>query len=98
LPPESPGGRRGLGAAGAAAIKECEDQLSACTALYVEDQLSSHFKGLLEYVKRAEQAQKRNAIPDGQQIPGEMIKQDMGEVVAEVVGCKPFQLSRTVGT
>lgn len=47
-----------------------QDQLSACMSLYVEDQLSSHFKELLEYVKKAEQQQKRNAIPDGQCIPG----------------------------
>jgi hypothetical protein len=39
--------------------------------LYVEDQLSSHFKELLEYVKKAEHTQKRSAIPDGQPIPGE---------------------------
>lgn len=39
-------------------------------SLYVEDQLSGHFKALLEYVKKAEHTQKRNAIPDGQLIPG----------------------------
>jgi hypothetical protein len=39
-------------------------------SLYVEDQLSSTFRELLEYVKRAEQAQKRNAVPEGQPIPG----------------------------
>jgi hypothetical protein len=58
--------------------------------LYVEDQLSSHFKGLLEYVKRAEQAQKRNAIPDGQQIPGE-VEQNTKQSLSE--GCQSFMVT-----
>lgn len=48
-----------------------QDQLCACMSLYVEDQLGGHhFRELLEYVKRAEQAHKRNAVPDGHHIPG----------------------------
>uniref|UniRef100_A0A383VE33 Uncharacterized protein n=1 Tax=Tetradesmus obliquus TaxID=3088 RepID=A0A383VE33_TETOB len=60
----------GLGSAGAAAIKECEDQLAACTSLYVEDQLGSHFKALLDFVKKAEQVQKRGGVQEGQPITG----------------------------
>lgn len=47
-----------------------QDQLAACTSLYVEDQLSVHFRDLVEFVKKAEQQQKRNAVPDGQPIAG----------------------------
>jgi hypothetical protein len=39
--------------------------------LYVEDQLGQHIRELVEFVKKAEQAQKRNAVPDGAPIPGE---------------------------
>jgi hypothetical protein len=39
--------------------------------LYVEDQLGQHIRDLVEFVKKAEQAQKRNAVPDGAPIPGE---------------------------
>ncbi len=62
--------RGGLGLAGAAALKECEDQLATCTSLFVEDQLGAHFKELVEFVKKAEQTQKRLAVPDGKHIPG----------------------------
>jgi hypothetical protein len=47
-----------------------QDQLSACTSLYVEDQLGSHFKALLEFVKKAEQVQKRGGVQEGQPITG----------------------------
>lgn len=50
-----------------------QDQLAACTSLYVEDQLSVHFQDLVDFVKKAEQQQKRNAIPDGQPISGEVV-------------------------
>jgi hypothetical protein len=46
-----------------------QDQLQTCTGLYVEDQLSRHFPILVDYVKKAEQQQKRLAIPEGQVIP-----------------------------
>jgi hypothetical protein len=48
-----------------------QDQLSACTSLFVEDQLVAHFKDLVDFVKKAEQQQKRAAVADGQQLPGE---------------------------
>jgi hypothetical protein len=38
--------------------------------LYVEDQLGQHFKDLVDFVKKAEQQQKRTAAPEGQPIPG----------------------------
>jgi hypothetical protein len=47
-----------------------QDQLAACTSLYVEDQLGSHFKALLEFVKKAEQVQKRGGVQEGQPITG----------------------------
>jgi hypothetical protein len=47
-----------------------QDQLSACVGLYVEDQLGATFRELLGFVKRAEQAAKRGATPDGAPIPG----------------------------
>ncbi|GAX77086.1 hypothetical protein CEUSTIGMA_g4532.t1 [Chlamydomonas eustigma] len=59
----------GIGRTGAAAIKDCDDQLQTCTGLYVEDQLSRHFPILVDYVKKAEQQQKRLAIPEGQAVP-----------------------------
>jgi len=59
----------GIGRTGATAIKDCEDQLANCTSLYVEDQLSNHFPILVEFVKKAEQQQKRLAVPEGQLIP-----------------------------
>jgi len=37
----------------------------------VEDQLVAHFKDLVDFVKKAEQQQKRAAVADGQQLPGE---------------------------
>jgi hypothetical protein len=37
----------------------------------VEDQLGSHFKQLLEFVKKAEQVQKRGGVQEGQPITGE---------------------------
>jgi hypothetical protein len=46
-----------------------QEQLSSCTNLYVEEQLMGHFPMLLEFVKKAEQQQKRLAIPEGQAIP-----------------------------
>lgn len=50
--------------------QECEDQLTSCTGLYVEDQLSRHFPILVEFVKKAEQQCKRLAVPEGQPIQG----------------------------
>jgi len=47
-----------------------QDQLSNCVGLYVEDQLGQQFKDLVEFVKKAEQQQKRSAVPEGQPIPG----------------------------
>lgn len=70
--PTSPriSGGGGLGKAGATAIRECEDQLSTCTGLYVEDQLQLHFQDLIQFVKKAEQSQRRLAVQEGSQIPG----------------------------
>ncbi len=68
IPPPPAGG--GLGSHGANAIKGCRDQLSSCTQLYVEDQLAAHFPALVEYVKKAEQQNKRMAVPEGAPIPG----------------------------
>jgi hypothetical protein len=48
-----------------------QDQLANCTSLYVEDQLHQHYKDLVEFVKKAEQTQKRLAVPEGAQIPGQ---------------------------
>lgn len=62
-------GLTGMGKTGATAIKDCEDQLQNCTGLYVEDQLSKHFPILAEFVKKAEQQQKRLVIAEGQHIP-----------------------------
>lgn len=47
-----------------------QDQLSNCVGLYVEDQLGQHFKDLVEFVKKAEQQQKRTNAPEGAPIPG----------------------------
>lgn len=60
----------GLGKHGAIAIKEYEEQLGNCTSMYVEDQLQMYFRDLLDFVKKAEQTQKRLAIPEGSPIPG----------------------------
>eukprot|EP00877_Chromochloris_zofingiensis_P003974 jgi/Chrzof1/13578/Cz08g03010.t1 len=68
--PSSPTAAGGLGTSGATAMKECEDQLASCMGLYVEDQLSQHFKDLVEFVKKAEQTQKRLAVAEGAPIPG----------------------------
>jgi hypothetical protein len=38
--------------------------------LYVEDQLSRHFSIMVDFVKKAEQQQKRLAVPEGQAIQG----------------------------
>ncbi len=38
--------------------------------LYVEDQLSRHFSIMVDFVKKAEQQQKRLAVPEGQPIQG----------------------------
>ena len=40
----------GIGKTGATALKDCDDQLQNCTALYVEDQLSRHFPILVRVV------------------------------------------------
>ncbi|KAJ9512046.1 hypothetical protein QJQ45_004603 [Haematococcus lacustris] len=60
---------QGIGKTGAGAMREVEDQLASCTNLYVEEQLTSHFGQLVEFVKKAEQQQKRLAVPDGQPVP-----------------------------
>jgi len=60
------------------AIASQQDQLAACMSLYVEDQLSTHFRDLLDYIKKAEQQQKRSAIPEGQTIPGGWLIQVRG--------------------
>lgn len=51
------------------ALRDSEEQLGKCTELYVEDQLMVHFPMLVEFVKKAEQQQKRMGIPEGQIIP-----------------------------
>lgn len=38
--------------------------------LYVEDQLSGHFRDLIDFVKKAEQAAKRGGVPEGSPVPG----------------------------
>jgi hypothetical protein len=47
-----------------------QDQLSNCVGLYVEDQLGSHLRELVDFVKKAEQQAKRGAVPEGSPIPG----------------------------
>mmetsp|Transcript_35681 Transcript_35681/g.90202 ORF Transcript_35681/g.90202 Transcript_35681/m.90202 type:complete len:761 (-) Transcript_35681:796-3078(-) len=51
------------------ALRDCEEALGKCSELYVEDQLMNHFPMLVEFVKKAEQQQKRMAVPEGQPIP-----------------------------
>jgi hypothetical protein len=64
-----------------------QDQLAACTSLYVEDQLGSHFRQLLEFVKKAEQVQKRGGVQDGQPITGAHREGRCGATVClQVVG------------
>lgn len=46
-----------------------QDQLQACIGLYVEDQMERRFRFMIEFVKKAEQQQKRQAVPEGQPIP-----------------------------
>jgi hypothetical protein len=53
-----------------ATVAVIQDQLSSCTGLYVEDQLAQQFKDLVEFVKKAEQQQKRMAVAEGSPIPG----------------------------
>jgi hypothetical protein len=48
-----------LGEAGAAAMRDVESQLASCTGLYVDDVLAAHFGALVEFSKRAGQAQRR---------------------------------------
>jgi hypothetical protein len=48
---------------------QMQDQLASCTNLYVDEQLSSQFPMLLEFVKKAEQQQKRLGVAEGQHIP-----------------------------
>jgi hypothetical protein len=48
-----------LGEVGAAAMRDVESQLASCTGLYVEDVLGAHFGALVEFSKRAGQAQRR---------------------------------------
>ncbi|KXZ50201.1 hypothetical protein GPECTOR_17g838 [Gonium pectorale] len=47
-----------------------QDQLSSCTGLFVDDQLGVHFRDLTDWVRKAEQAAKRAATPEGHHIPG----------------------------
>ncbi|KAG1668944.1 hypothetical protein FOA52_000988 [Chlamydomonas sp. UWO 241] len=64
------GGRgTGIGKTGASAIKECEDQFQTCMGLYVEDQMARRFQFMVDFVKKAEQQQKRGSVPEGQPIP-----------------------------
>ncbi|GIM13423.1 hypothetical protein Vretimale_16472 [Volvox reticuliferus] len=60
----------GIGRTGLTNLKECEDQLASCTGLFVDDQLAVHFRELVDWVKKAEQAAKRSGVPEGQHIPG----------------------------
>lgn len=59
-----------LGSLGTAAIAMFEEQIGACTALYVDEQLQQHVGLLLDFVKKAEQAQKRGNVEEGATIPG----------------------------
>ena len=68
--PAAAGAGGALGLLGAAALRECDDQLAACVALYVEDRLGAHFGDLVAFVKKAEQAAKRAGVPDGSPVPG----------------------------
>ncbi|GLC44043.1 hypothetical protein PLESTB_000222700 [Pleodorina starrii] len=60
----------GIGRTGLTNLKECEDQLASCTGLFVDDQLAVHFRELVDWVKKAEQAAKRSGVPEGQHLPG----------------------------
>jgi len=48
-----------LGEMGAASMRDVEGQLASCTSLYVDDVLGAHFGALVEFSKRAGQAQRR---------------------------------------
>ncbi|KAG2482867.1 hypothetical protein HYH03_018212 [Edaphochlamys debaryana] len=60
----------GIGRTGLANLKECEDQLASCTGLFVDDQLAAHYRDLVDFVRKAEQAAKRSGAAEGQTIPG----------------------------
>ncbi|KAK9819744.1 hypothetical protein WJX72_001832 [[Myrmecia] bisecta] len=58
-------------ATGNETIKEFDDQLVTCTAMYVEDQLGGHFGDLITFVKKAEAAAKqKGGALEGRPIPG----------------------------
>ncbi|KAG2445494.1 hypothetical protein HXX76_000110 [Chlamydomonas incerta] len=60
----------GIGRTGLTNLKECEDQLASCTGLFVDDQLAAHFRDMVDWVKKAEQAAKRSGAAEGHVIPG----------------------------
>lgn len=51
-----------------AVLPSSQDQLASCINLYVEEQLGGEFPMLIEFVKKAEQQQKRMGVPEGQPI------------------------------
>lgn len=64
-----PAGR--LGPLGAGAMAFFEDAIANSTALFVEDALRAHgLTAMVDFVKRAEQAAAREAVPQGAAIPG----------------------------
>ncbi|KAK9908133.1 hypothetical protein WJX75_003087 [Coccomyxa subellipsoidea] len=64
-PPTAP-----LGASGAETIKEFEDQLTACTNIYVEEALVQQFGDLVRFVTEAEAAAKAGSVAEGSHAPG----------------------------
>ncbi|GIL55368.1 hypothetical protein Vafri_10920 [Volvox africanus] len=63
----------GIGRTGLTSLKqggdEGQDQLASCTGLFVDDQLAVHFRELVDWVKKAEQAAKRSGVPEGWHMP-----------------------------
>lgn len=66
---DAPGGGR-LGSLGAGAIQMFEEHISNGTSLYAEDQLRQHCGRMVDFVKKAEQAQKRGNVAEGSHVPG----------------------------
>lgn len=58
----------GLGTAGLALLKEFEDSLARCTALYCDEQLARVAPQLVSFAKRGESA--AQGVPEGQPVPG----------------------------
>ncbi|KFM27500.1 Vacuolar protein sorting-associated protein 52-like protein [Auxenochlorella protothecoides] len=59
---------QGLGASGAALLKEIEEGLHRCTSIYVDDMLGGALPELIAFVRRGEAL--ASGLPEGQALPG----------------------------